>query len=193
MPRRHRPHTTRVLLSMIFCAVLPAGAAVAQDERTLCSSIGTDDWKQPGYIDRALQACTREINASKQKGPALADSYRARGYWLHRKGDLNRALRDYATAIKLDPKNAESYDYRADVWLDKGDFDRAIADYSLAISINPDDAPTYYARGRAYEKMGQIDSAKEDYHAALARPVRNRNDEWAHRNARLRLEVFGEK
>jgi tetratricopeptide (TPR) repeat protein len=177
----------------MLCVATTASAARAQDDRTVCFSIGSDDWKQPGYLERALRACTREIDSGRRRGTALASAYRARGYWLHKKGDLDEALRDFALAIKLDPKNVESYDYRADVWLDKGDFERAIADYTQAIKIDPGYAPAYYARGRAYEKLSRIDRAIADYRAALARPARDRIGEWAHRQARQRLDALLKK
>ena len=43
--------------------------------------------------------------------------------------DYDRAIADFNTAIKLDPKNVQAYDNRGNAYADKGDRDRALADY----------------------------------------------------------------
>jgi tetratricopeptide (TPR) repeat protein len=175
---------------LFFSAFLPAGPARGDDEIT-CTSTGSDDWKQPGYIDRALEACSRVIASGKRRGTGLSLYYRTRGYWLFKKNDLDGALGEYALAIKSDPNHAENYDYRADVWVAKNQFERAVDDCTVSIRLNPNNISAYYGRGFAYQKLGRADRAKQDYQAALARPAKNRNDEWAHASARKGLAELG--
>jgi tetratricopeptide (TPR) repeat protein len=179
---------TIVVCVLIFlCPFLQAGRAQGQDQR-ICLSLESDDWKQAGYVDRAIEACTRLVNSGGLRGSALSVIYRARGYWLYKKSDLDGALREYALAIKADPKNGENYDYRADVWLERKEFQRAVDDCTESIRLDRNNISAYYVRGLAYQQMGNLDRAKQDFHAALARPAKNRNDQWAQENARQRLK-----
>ncbi len=177
-----------IALTAAFASAAPAVAGPA-DDRTVCFSIGTEDYKRPEYIDRGLNACTREI--SRRTGSAQAAAYRARGYWKHQKKDLEAALADYNIAIRNDPKNVEGYDYRADVYKELGQLDRAISDYNMSIRIDPSYAAAYYSRGRVYEEMGRIDDAVADYHSSLSAPPKDRIAEWAHRGAQARLKALG--
>jgi tetratricopeptide (TPR) repeat protein len=177
-----------LLLAAAFVPSSPAMAAPA-DDNTVCFSLGSDDYKNPEYIDRGMSACTRLI--TRRTGTSLAAAHRARGYWKHQKGDLESALVDYDIAINLDPRNVEGYDYRADVYQDQGELDHAIADYNMSIGINPTYAAAYYSRGRVYEKKGQIDRAVADYKSALSQPATDRIAEWAHRGASARIQELG--
>ena len=46
----------------------------------------------------------------------------------YKKGDKERAIADFDTAIKLNPKDADVYTNRGLAYFDKGQYDRAIAD-----------------------------------------------------------------
>jgi tetratricopeptide (TPR) repeat protein len=166
-------------------------AAAPANDRTTCSSTGSDKYKQNEFIDVAWRACDRLISSRKYSGKELALLLRTRGYWSHQKGDFDTALADFDRAISLEPNNVENYDYRADTWLAKGELDRAIADHDRAIRINPRYIEGYCGRGSVYEKKGQIDLAIADYKAALALPAKDRNDEWAQNRARERLKALG--
>jgi tetratricopeptide (TPR) repeat protein len=163
----------------------------AQDDGTLCFSLGSQDYKKPEFFDRGLQACTRLI--SVRTGKPLAEAHGARGVWQTKKENNDAALADFNRAISIDPTNVEFWDYRADVWLAKGDIDRAIKDYQQAIKMRPTYAAAYYSLGRAYEKKGQVDRARDNYKKALAAPknyggVSQRIQEWAQQNAQARLQ-----
>jgi tetratricopeptide (TPR) repeat protein len=179
----------RIFAAAIFVTVslTAALAQSAKDERD-CFSTNSDDYKNPSFHDIGLAACSRLINSGKYRGGELAAFYRGRANWLHRKEQLDAALSDYERAIALDPDNVYSYDYRADIFLDRGEYERAIEEYNRAIRINPRYAAAYYSRGRAYENLGRIELAKESYRAALDQPATDRVADWAHDNARKRLE-----
>jgi lipoprotein NlpI len=66
------------------------------------------------------------------------------------KGDADKAIADYDTALGLDPKMTTAYSWRGSAWADKGDNDRAIADYTEAIKLDPKDSGNFAARGMVY-------------------------------------------
>jgi tetratricopeptide (TPR) repeat protein len=180
----------RFLAALIWMAAANLTAAKA-DDFTDCFSIGTENYNEPSFFDRGLQACTRLI--AKRTGKPLAQVYVAHGSWQSKKKNYDAALADYDRALSIDAGNVEIYDYRADAWLAKNDLNRAIDNYDQAIRVDPTYAAAYFSRGRAYEKKGEIDRARESYRAALVPPrnrklkIQERIQEWAQVNAEKRL------
>jgi len=64
-----------------------------------------------------------------------AKSYRERGIFAYRDGDLYRALADFDLAIQLDPSSADAYIDRGIVFYRLHEFDRAFADIAQAKRI----------------------------------------------------------
>jgi len=120
-----------------------------------------------GSGDTLIRGCSRIIKSwrlfrkpiSKED---LATAYSNRGDAYRNKGQYDRAIADFGTAIELDPKHAIAYSNRGMAYRNKGQYDRAIADYDKAIKLNPKLATAYYNRGTAFEKLGQIDKAMSD-------------------------------
>lgn len=179
---RRQPSIAATVL-FILAAATPAFA----DDRSICFSLGNDNYRYEDKISPGIRACGRMIDSGEFKGKYLASIYRARASWKEKKGEYDAALDDYNTSIKLEPDNVESYDYRADVYQDKGDLDAALADYDRATKIDPNYASAYYSRGRIFEKKGDIERARVEYGAAIALPTANRIAQWAQDNARKRL------
>ena len=82
--------------------------------------------------------------------------------------ELDRALSDCNTALRLRPGSAAFLDSRALVQLRLGKLDRALADYDAAIAMAPRNAWTLYLRGIALARAGKADAAAADRKAALA-------------------------
>ena len=57
-----------------------------------------------------------------------------------RKGEYDRAIRDYDQALQLDPKLAPAYYSRGMAYADKGDYDRARSDFNKALALGYDRA-----------------------------------------------------
>ena len=127
-----------------------------------------------GGCSRLIESITR-LNESKRRlfggelisEGNLAKAYYNRGIAYEKKGEYDRAIADYDTAIKLNPKNATAYNNRGIAYSKKGEYDRAIADYDTAIKLNPNYAMTYSNRGVAYDGKGQYDRAIADYDMAI--------------------------
>lgn len=178
----------RLLSLAAFVLLLSYGTLPAMaDDRQVCFSVGSDDYKRDDVIETSMRACTRMIQSGQYSGTSLAYIYRGRGYWKDRKGDYDSALEDFDEAVRLDPKHVEGYDYRASVWRNKGNLERAIADLDMAIRLDPTYAAAYYRRGEIYQEKGDLDKARSDYNATLAVPTKNRIAQWAQDMAREKL------
>jgi tetratricopeptide (TPR) repeat protein len=179
-----------VMALFALFSALPATA----DDRQSCYSINSDDFKKDGYIKTGIAACARLIENDKGNNKkALAAAHMTRGYWLHRKGDLQASMKDYNRGLDLDPNSFEGYDYRADLWAAMDNDERALADYEQATRVDPNYVAAYYSRGQIFEKRGDVASARVEYEKAVALPNRNRIAEWAQNNARNRLRALGNK
>ncbi|MET0310018.1 MAG: aspartyl protease family protein [Sphingomonas sp.] len=142
-----------------------------------------DDMLPPGS-DRRLQLAGL-YESIDQPEPAIAnydawlkmhgqDADRANAYggrcWaralLNR--ELERALSDCDTALKLRPGHASYLDSRALVQLRLGKLDDALADYDAAVKATPRNAWTLYTRALAEKRAGRNEAAESDRKAALA-------------------------
>ncbi|HWR73698.1 MAG TPA: tetratricopeptide repeat protein [Nitrospirota bacterium] len=94
-------------------------------------------------------------------------AYNNRGIAYAKIGKSEQALRDFASALSLDPVSPFSYNNRGKVYLDMGQPDRALADFNRAIEQDPSYQNAYLNRGAAFRTKGQPDRAIEDYVKAL--------------------------
>ena len=105
--------------------------------------------------------------ATYPKSDRLPQSYNERCWALALAGhDLDKALADCNTAIKLGKKNSAFLDSRGLTYLRLGRLDEAIADYDEAIKLQPRQAWSLYGRGLAKQQRGLDGTA--DLQAGLA-------------------------
>ena len=95
----------------------------------------------------------------------LAHVYRGQAYY--QKGEYNRAIDDFNTALELHPDFRWVYINRGLAYEDKGELDLAIKDFSKAIALKPDYIRTYRERGRAYGSKGEYDKAIADFNKVM--------------------------
>jgi tetratricopeptide (TPR) repeat protein len=79
----------------------------------------------------------------------------------------DEAIKEFNTAIRLDPNNAEAYQSRAGSWGYKSDWLRAIADCNEAIKLNPRATDSFYIRSSAWAQLDQYANAFKDLDQAL--------------------------
>jgi len=101
-----------------------------------------------------------------ETSPPVASTHIDSGNSNLTKGHYGLAIKDFSTAITLDPYNASIYAYRAYAYYKKGQYDHAIADFTKAIKLNPHDAVIYNSRGNAYSAMGNVEKAIPDFEKA---------------------------
>jgi tetratricopeptide (TPR) repeat protein len=153
----------RLSPALVLAAALLAGAsALAQtaQERRYCE--GEDG----ASVAQRIDACSAVIKAGRDKGDKLAEAFNNRGVAYRLKGDYDRALADYAQAIKLNAKLAAVFVNRGVVYDKKGELDHAIQDYDQAIKLKPS-VEAYFNRGNAYLGKSQYASAIDDYNQAI--------------------------
>ena len=91
---------------------------------------------------------------------------RAWVFWA--KGDLNKAVADLDTALRLDPDNLDLVNDRVSILDDKGDYERAIAEYDKILASQPDNGGALNGRAWAYAHQGQLDKALADSERAVS-------------------------
>jgi len=67
-----------------------------------------------------------------------ADAYRCRGdsYWAKKQYD--EAIKDFNSALNIEPKSAFAYERRGDCHFNKGQYDKATGDFNIALNIDPE-------------------------------------------------------
>jgi tetratricopeptide (TPR) repeat protein len=98
--------------------------------------------------------------------PNYAEAFNSRGFAYAKRGQFDRAIRDYDQAIRLIPNYAEAFSGRGVAYAREGQHDRAIQDYDQAIRLNPNDAIAFSNRG--FAKRAKGDSAGGDADIAKA-------------------------
>ena len=122
-------------------------------------------FKQIGVWENSIVLWNSVIEKEPQRAYL---AYVNRGLAFEKRGQLDRALADYDTAIAVKPDNYAPYVNRGVLRGEAGMFDKAMADFNEAIALNPDYAETYSDRGIVYALTGQYDRALEDFNKALA-------------------------
>ena len=84
-------------------------------------------------------------------------------YYYHHAGAIDKAIRLFGTALKINPKNARAYYERALAYEDLGEYRQALDDYSQAITDDPDYQPAYVNRGLDLANRGDYQDAIRDF------------------------------
>jgi tetratricopeptide (TPR) repeat protein len=113
-----------------------------------------------------FEAALKDYNKAIRNDPLFYKTYTNRANIRYRLGDIEEALEDLNTSIKIHP-NAVAYYNRGNIKFNTGDFTGAVSDYSKAADFNQNHAPTYYNRGNASYKLGYFEEAIADYQTAL--------------------------
>jgi tetratricopeptide (TPR) repeat protein len=89
----------------------------------------------------------------------------ARAQWGQ---ELDEALADCNTALRLRPDTAAYFGSRGLVYLRRSNYDKAIADYDAALRLQPNLAWSLYGRGLARLRKGDSTAGQADIAAATA-------------------------
>ena len=86
-----------------------------------------------------VPACSHIIDGGKASREDLATAYYLRGRGYHKQGDLDAAITDYDSAIRLKPDLAQAYNNRGFAFGGKGELDRTFSDYKKAAALGDAD------------------------------------------------------
>jgi tetratricopeptide (TPR) repeat protein len=87
--------------------------------------------------DRIIAICGALVDNEKTAKADRIKALIARAGAYDRNDQIDRAIADYDTALRLDPALADSFNARGELWRRKGDRPRALADFGAAIKLNP--------------------------------------------------------
>lgn len=96
-----------------------------------------------------------------------AVDYNNRGLIYFQSGELQKALRDYNTALQINPNLASAYNNRANYYAACGELAAAITDYDRAIDLNPSHVRAWINRGITLRDLGQYEEAIDNFEVAL--------------------------
>ena len=82
-------------------------------------------------------------------------------------GNFCGAIKDYDSAIEINPKYYQTYNNRGIVKRKLGYLEGAIQDYDKTIEINPEYYKAYNNRGISKKESGDLDEAIKDYDKAI--------------------------
>jgi TolB-like protein/predicted Zn-dependent protease/predicted Ser/Thr protein kinase len=114
--------------------------------------------KAKEYVDKALEL-----------DPDSPDAHSAKGwYYYHGRLEYENALREFNTAIKLQPNNADAYDGIAAVRRRQGKMDEALRNYVKSAEINPRSAPLNHEVARTYELLRKYAEAEPYFNRSIS-------------------------
>jgi tetratricopeptide (TPR) repeat protein len=87
--------------------------------------------------DKIIAVCGALIDAEKTLKGDRVKALIARGGAYDRRDQIDRAIGDYDTALRLDASLADIFNARGELWYRKDDRPRALADFGAALKLNP--------------------------------------------------------
>lgn len=151
------------LVALAFAIAAAVSRPAAADDRQECLEGSKET------VAATIAACTRAIESGDYDERDLSSFYHRRGYswsWTSLADRVDRAVKDYTEAIRINPKAGGSMLNRADLYNQRHDYGRAIADASQALAGELSDYGKrvgYRERGNAYQAQGDNDRAIADY------------------------------
>lgn len=163
--------------AVVLWTALPHGAgatgtepsAVAQVDPAPClAAAAAND------ADAIIAVCGTLVDNEKTSRADRIKALIARAGAYDRKDQLDRAIADYDTVLRLDPTQADIFNARGELWRRKGDRPRALADFAAAIKLNPDHATArgnYKSLAQELERLGALLAVndKPSFNCAAAR------------------------
>ncbi len=117
--------------------------------------------------DKRITSCSKLIEAHPKQDSSIAWIFAQRGNAYFVKGQVDKAIQDYDSAVALDPTNDTALANRGIAHLTQGKADLAMNDYTAALRANPKNANSYNLRGLLYFRSGKLDLAIQDYTSAI--------------------------
>lgn len=170
-----------IIMTALFLVI--SGIAYAQNPVTVSFNKGVE-YASQGEFGKARDEFEKSLKIDPFYGPAKyrlkiikgvieqkigaeAAIYLFMGVSYSSNGQVDLSIKNYTSALKIDPGFAVAYADRGDAYHQNGQLDQAISDYTKAIEINPKDAVSYLNRGNVNRNKGQHEKAVMDYTTAI--------------------------
>jgi len=124
--------------------------------------------------DKIVAICGALIDNDKTSKADRIKALIARAGAYERKDQIDRAIGDYDTTLRLDPTLSDIFNARGELWRKKGDRPHALADFAAAIKLDPDH-PTakgnYRSLAQELERIGALMAVRDkpSFNCATAR------------------------
>jgi tetratricopeptide (TPR) repeat protein len=152
-----------VLTCILFLTILIKAFAQSPSEALRLEALENIN---TGKYGEAIELLNRYISANPQK----PEGFNLRGTCFEKRGEYEKAVYDYRSALKLDSKNLV---YKTNLSRTTEEFNKLlyniIEGYKREIVINPSEAKNYLEVGRSYKKLGNWKTAEEWYDDYLRR------------------------
>ena len=155
-------------LVIMFCAfsAIPALAAAADDAAKACA--GGDP-----NPDKRIAACGKVLATNPKQDAKIAWVFKARGNAYFSKGDLDKAVKDYDIAIRLDPRDSTALANRGTMHMSQGEGALALADYNGALQGQSQGQPTSIVSAASSIPGPAISTWRSRTTPALSSSIRN--------------------
>jgi tetratricopeptide (TPR) repeat protein len=112
-------------------------------------------------------AGTAQNPGASEQNPRASEDPVDRGKEYAKKGQYDKAIREFSEAIRLDPKNADAYHQRGLAYDQQKEYDKAISDFTEAFRLEAGESDHLLARGAVYEHKKDYANAVSDYNQAI--------------------------
>jgi tetratricopeptide (TPR) repeat protein len=102
-----------------------------------------------------------------EESPDSAVAHSELGITYVAQGQLDRAIAEFQTALRLKPDYVEAHNNLAKAYGSQGRLDGAIAESQIVLRLKPRDAVAHNNLGAAYGSQGQLDRAIAEFQIAL--------------------------
>jgi tetratricopeptide (TPR) repeat protein/drug/metabolite transporter superfamily protein YnfA len=102
-----------------------------------------------------------------EKFPNTSEGYLNRGQYYTDNDIFDKAMVDYESTLRLNPKSTLAYINRGNVYGRKGVYDKALENYGKAIELTPGASKIYLNRGNVYGLQGDIPASIVDFTRAI--------------------------
>jgi tetratricopeptide (TPR) repeat protein len=110
-----------------------------------------------GDSDKIIAICGALVDSDKTARADRVKALIARAGAFAGKDQIDRAIGDYDTALRLDSTLADVFNARGELWRGKGDRPRALADFGAALKLDPQHAAAranYKSLALELERLG---------------------------------------
>ncbi len=102
-----------------------------------------------------------------RKAPDSAEAHNDLGSAYASRGQLDMAMEEYRTALRLNPGLAAAHNNIGNKYAAKGQLDAAIGEFQIVLRLKPDNAEAHNNLGTAYASQGKTDMAVAEFRTAL--------------------------
>lgn len=162
-----------------------SSAEAFEDDTDALYQSGSDRIDRGDYVG-AIADMTKVIEGD----PKNPDAYTSRAIAYGKKGEIDKALNDFAEAEKLGGDRANIYTNRSNLYADQGNTEQALSELEVATKADPHFAGSFFNRAQIYFKQKRYSEALADLNIVIK--LEPNNTEALHRRG-LIFYLLGDK